>query len=326
MDESNFRIDALRHVRFAGRPAISAAPRPQPARPPSPPATHAAARPSRRPGEFISWVFARAGLAAENYRGEPLGRRLSSCLRALHADTEARARQVLEERPDLLPAAISALLIGVTDFFRDAPTFEALGSDVLPKMGALGRPLRVWSAGCSNGAELYSMAILLAKAGLLEVSGKKSFLLGSDCRQDAMEHAQAGLYNAHDLRKVEPSDRRRYFGQVGDCWRPVKPLRRRIQWKVANLCGHIEEGPWDIILWRNMAIYLQAEAAASLWRCLAAELAPQGVLVAGKAERPPTEMALVSVGKYIYRPRPVTGREGGGQGGAAARRDAWIGH
>jgi chemotaxis methyl-accepting protein methylase len=219
----------------------------------------------------------------------------------LHAHTEAQARQTLEQRPDLLPAAVSALLIGVTEFFRDPSVFGTLRTELLPKLARRNRPLRVWSAGCSGGAELYSLAILLAQAGLLE----GSFLLGSDCRHDAVEQAQAGLYSSHDLQKIEPSDRRRYFEESSGLWRPIEPLRWHIHWKVADLDRHIEKGPWDMILWRNMAIYLKAEAAASVWRGLDSVLAPEGVLVVGKAERPPVELPLICVKRCIYRACPA---------------------
>jgi chemotaxis methyl-accepting protein methylase len=218
-------------------------------------------------------------------------------LRALHAETEAHASKMLEQKPDLLPKALNALLIGVTEFFRDPSVFETLRTEILPKLALPSRPLRVWSAGCSNGAELYSLAILLAQIGLLE----GSFLLGSDCRRAAVEHAQAALYNSSELRNMEPSDRRRYFNDAGSLCQPIELLRRHVSWKVADLARGIEEGPWDIILWRNMAIYLEADAAESVWQGLASSMTPEGVLIVGRAERPPTALSFINVHRCIYR-------------------------
>ncbi|MGD0886245.1 MAG: CheR family methyltransferase [Thermodesulfovibrionales bacterium] len=304
MFQSVSKVDALRHVRFVGRPAITVPRLSERTKSLSPRARHAPAHQSERPDPFISWVFQRAGLSVESYRGEALQRRLSACLRALHADTKMHARQMLEQRPDLLPTAIGALLIGVTEFFRDPSVFEALRTEILPELASPRQPLRVWSAGCSNGAELYSLAILLEQVGLLE----GSFLLGSDCRLVAIEHARAALYNSGELQKIEPSDRRTYFNEAGSFWQPMEPLRRHVHWKVADLSRGIEEGPWDMILWRNMAIYLKAEVASSLWRGLASALAPEGVLMVGRAERPPMEVPLSSVRRCIYR---ACSREGG---------------
>lgn len=287
--------DPLQHIRFTGRSAPKINPSGRRA------GTNTA-HPASRPDPFMAWVLERAGLNAADYRGEPLQRRLAPCLRALHAQSEAHARQILEERPALLPVAISTLLIGVTDFFRDAPVFDTLRTGVLPKLPTRDRPLRAWSAGCSNGAELYSLAILLAEADRLA----GSFLLGSDCRKDAIEQAQAARYNSGELRNIKAPDRARHFDRIDGAWRPVVSLRRHMHWKVADVGRCVEQGPWDLILWRNMAIYLQAEAAGSVWRGLVSVLAPEGVLVVGKAERPPERLGLVSVRSCIYRlSRPV---------------------
>jgi chemotaxis methyl-accepting protein methylase len=302
MNEQISGTDALRHVRFAGRPAASVPRHARRARSIPPAALPLDAIPSEPPGQFVSWVFERAGLAVEGYRGEPLARRLPACLRTLHAHTQDQARQILEARPELLPAAVSALLIGSTDFFRDAHVFETLRTDVLPKLAD--GPLRIWSAGCSGGAELYSMAILLAEAGLLE----RSFLLGSDCRHEAIVEATAALFSSGNLENISAPLRRKYFDEVGGLWRTVEPLHRRVQWKVADLGRRIEPGPWDMILWRNMAIYLKAEAAAAIWQGLASVLSPGGVLVAGRAERPPPGLPLICIGRCIYLACP---REGG---------------
>jgi len=284
-------------VRFAGQPANSASSFPTRTKHKSPAAIDAQGRQSEQPSQFISWLFHRAGMSEACYRGALLVRRIPACLRALHCETEAHACQILEQRPELLPAAIGALLIGVTEFFRDPPVFETMRTEVLPQLASPARPLRVWSAGCSDGAELYSLAILLAQVGLLE----GTFLLGSDCRHDAIERARAGLFNSAALKKIEPTTRCIYFDEVGSFWRPIEPLRRRVSWKVADLARDIEEGPWDIILWRNMAIYLTAEMNEFLWKRLASALVPGGVLIVGKAERPPSELPLSNVKRCIYR-------------------------
>ena len=297
MDKAISKTDALQHVRFSGRSADSESSFPPRAKQISPATCDAKGRQSERPSQFISWLFHRAGLSVACYRGAPLVRRIPACLRALHCETEAHARQVLEQRPEFLPAAIDALLIGVTEFFRDPSVFETMRTEVLPQLALPTRPLRVWSAGCSDGAELYSLAILLAQAGVLE----GSFLLGSDCRQDAIERARKGLYNSAALKKIEPADRRRYFEEVGGSWQPIEQLRRHVSWKVADIARDIEDGPWDIVLWRNMAIYLTAETSASVWRKLVSALAPAGILVVGKAERPPSDLPLINLKSCIYR-------------------------
>ena len=213
--------------------------------------------PQERPDEFIAWTLDRAGLDAAAYRPQPLVRRLPACLRVLKVRSPHAARKLLERKPRFLAKAVSALLIGVTEFFREPDVFEFLGTQVLPAWAARNPRRRIWSAACSTGAELYSMAALLGEAGLLE----GSYLLGSDCRGDAIEHARRGLYDATLLRLVPWAMRERHFEPAGQHWRPVEALRRHVHWKVADLLAGVEEGPWDIIFWRNVAIYLHPCAA-----------------------------------------------------------------
>src|SRR4051812_36303233 len=110
---------------------------------------------------LFRWLFARAGLNFRHYKPETLTRRLPACLRAVRATSAAQARAVLRRNPDLVGPALDALLIGVTSFFRDEGVFDALRRRVLPdvvrrwRAGGCVRPLRVWSVGCSSGAELY---------------------------------------------------------------------------------------------------------------------------------------------------------------------------
>jgi chemotaxis protein methyltransferase CheR len=296
MNNSYSKADELRHVRFAGRPRSTV----QHLRSPGNPHVDKSAREHRSedPGQFISQVFEKAGLAVGSYRGKPLQRRLPACLRALRAESEEHASLILERRPDLLPVAINSLLMGVTEFFRDPSIFQMLRTVILPHLASfLSRPLRVWSAGCSNGAELYSLAILLDQAGLLE----GSFLLGSDCRSTAIADAKAALYNCNDIQNVGLPDRCRYFNEVDRFWQPVELLRRHTRWKVADLVHGIEKGPWDIILWRNVAIYLEPDAAKSVWKDLASVMAPEGLLIVGSADRPPASLPLSNVRRCIYR-------------------------
>ena len=246
--------------------------------------------------DFIAWALGRAGLDAAAYRPQPLRRRLPACLRAMKVHSTHAARQLLERKPCLVATVVSSLLIGVTEFFREPGVFDDLRAQVLPALAGRNQPLRVWSAACSTGAELYSMAILLSEAGLLE----GSCLLGTDCRGDAIERAKLGSYDATALKLVGGATRETYFEPAGPAWRPVAALRRHARWKVADLLAGVEEGPWDIIFWRNTAIYLKPGPAEAIWRRLASVLAPRGVLIAGKADRPPSDAGLRSVARCVY--------------------------
>jgi chemotaxis protein methyltransferase CheR len=230
---------------------------------------------------FLRRILMQAGLNPLLYRTPPLVRRLPACLRALRVETCAAAERLLADKPALVAHALESLLIGTTELFRDPAVFKELEDDVLPKL--LERPTRprVWSAGCSEGAELHSVAILLAKLGGLEGSQ----LLGSDCRREAIERAKRGVYlpGGREL----PATAGRHWQELADGRIAIShEIRRMLQWEQVDVLAPRAAGAWDLILCRNLAIYLEPIAAETLWSRLAEALAPGGVLVVGKAEKP----------------------------------------
>lgn len=247
---------------------------------------------------FYEWLLAQAGLDRAHYRPRPLQRRLTSCLRALQARSVAEARKTLLRHPELLPRALSAVVIGVTAFFRDAEVFETIDSTVLPELLRQHRAISVWSVACSDGAELYSIAMLLHEQGGL----CRGRLLGTDCRAQAIQTAQRGEYDDTALAALEPGRRERYFIPLAGNRRRVSPLlRSACRWQTADVFACADAAAWDMVLCRNLAIYLEPVAAAELWQRLARALRPGGWLVVGKAERPCRDLPLHRVGPCIYR-------------------------
>lgn len=242
-------------------------------------------------------VLARAGLNCDLYRARPLERRVGACLRALRAESEPAAQSRLDARPDLLQTALSSLLLGVSAFFRDAPVFETLRTTVIPEFSARKEPLRIWSVGCSMGAELYSVAILLAEAGLLT----RATLTGTDCRQDAIAAAADGTFTESDLGGVDRTLLHRYFTPTSGGWRVDDKIRQHTVWQVADATRETPPGAWDLVLCRNLVIYLENDASHTLFRAIAGRLSPHGFLVVGKAERPPVSLGLTAVGRCVYR-------------------------
>lgn len=250
------------------------------------------------PGEiFVRWLLTEAGLNADIYRSASLERRTAACLRAIGVASTGAARDLIRNHPDRLPIAVTTLLIGVTDFFRDPIVFDGLRLTVLPELSNRPGPLRIWSAACSSGPELYSLAILLAEAGLLD----RSFLLGTDCRTDAIAVAQRGTYTEAQVRSLPARIRTDYFESDEEGWRVAGRLRERVHWHVSDLWSGAEAGPWDIIVWRNAAIYLKPAPVARMISALVAALRVGGFLVLGKAERPPDDAGVVPVSACTYR-------------------------
>ena len=247
---------------------------------------------------FLRWLFEQAGLELRSYRHETLHRRLAACLRTLRVNSVIEARAALLRHPAKISAAVGALVIGVTSLFRDSEVFDYLATAVLPSLPQTPHRRRIWSVGCSDGDEVYSVAIQLSELGLL--NGTE--LLATDCRSAAIANVRKAVYLSADLQKLSPALLDRYFTRDGTDWRIVRELRQVVQTRVADVTRVREPGIWDMIFCRNMAMYLQPQRwRRSLWAQPEQSIRPGGFLVLGKAERPAGCTRLSLVAPCVYR-------------------------
>ncbi len=250
---------------------------------------------------FVNWLMRLNGLSPSDYKPGTMARRMHACLRALRVGSVAQARRAIERTPELSGVATNALVIGVTSFFRDPSVFDHLQRTVLPSLlddlRPHGPPLRVWSVGCSDGPELYSVGMVLGELNALF----RSTLLGTDCRETSIRHARKGVYSASEIRSLPHALRQKYFVPDGPSWRVLDVLKQNIHFRVGNVLQQCEVGPFDLIFCRNMAIYLEPDAAGRLWMKLQDSLRPGGFLVLGKAETPLGAGKLAQVSSGIYR-------------------------
>jgi chemotaxis protein methyltransferase CheR len=295
---------SYRQLRFEGRTRPLAASSVTAAGFVEPPAWHSPGsqreEPQLSPDEeaFVSAALTSAGLDSSAYRAGPVHRRLPAVLRAVRSATPivGAARIAADQR--LAERAVNTLLIGHTEPFRDQAVFRELRATVLPALTANRWGLNVWSVGCSTGAELMSVALLLAERGV--AAGSR--LRGTDCRRAAIDFARA-----HAASSIGAAVRERIPALAPWLDSPgYATAAHRAEWCVENALvakptAAWPTSKWDVILCRNVAIYLRAPAAAALWERLVAELAPGGVLVTGKAEKPPGCLSLVRLAKCIYQ-------------------------
>lgn len=226
----------------------------------------------------------------------PLLRRLPACLRALKVEDCSAALMSIHENPSLLTVAVDALLNGTTSFFRDPPVFEHLEQVVIPDLLRNTSNPGIWSVACSDGTELYSVAMLLAECD----SSSAPRLLGTDCRKSALDVARKGIYPLHAV-PTPRSDLALGHLIRGKSTVSIHPnLVSRAEWRQHDILNGKAEGLWDMILCRNLAIYLEREAALTMWQSLATALRPGGILVVGKAESPQST-GLIRIGPCIFQ-------------------------
>ncbi|HEX5018037.1 MAG TPA: CheR family methyltransferase [Actinomycetes bacterium] len=214
----------------------------------------------------------------------------------------------MDERQQLL----DAVTIQETHFFRNLPQVEALRRDVLPDLlrrnRVSGRPLTIWSAGCSTGEEPYTIAMLVAQM-LQDVGPYPVRIIGTDVSAAALDVARAGVYSGRTIQLAEPGAVERWFDRRGDgSYSVAQPVRDLVEFKLQNLV--IDEPPFaagevDLIVCRNVTIYFGRETTARLVRSFHRLLTVGGYLLLGHAEtlwQISDEFSLLPVGEaFVYR-------------------------
>ncbi len=186
-----------------------------------------------------------------------------------------------------------AITVGETYFFRYPDHFAALRNEVLPRLIEARRELRnlrIWSIGCSNGAEPYSIAIIVRELLGSELDNWRVSITGGDISEKALSAARAARYNAWALRTMGPEDRAKYFDRDGSHWVLKREYRSMVRFERQNILSLLSATPplewtaFDLILCRNVLIYFSPQQAIETTRALARCLSPEGLLFLGHAE------------------------------------------
>ena len=188
---------------------------------------------------------------------------------------------------------ISALTTNVSGFFREPHHFDQLSRELLPGMVrrlCAGEPVRIWSAGCSNGQEPYSIAMMLLEADPIFGSGNFR-ILATDIDPRVVQYAMQGTYDATQVSGLSEPRLKRFAQPVTDDrgetrFKMVPALRNMIVFKELNLNGSWPmKGRFDAIFCRNVVIYFDVATQEKLWPRFAKLLSPDGLVFVGHSER-----------------------------------------
>lgn len=215
-------------------------------------------------------------------------------------------RALLAADSVLTDELIDEATVRETHFFRDSAQFELLRHDILPQFSR--RPInslaRIWSVGCSSGEEPYSIAILCEEHGL------PARIVASDISRKALAEAAKAHYDDWSLRNLGERLKRRYFLDEGNGFRLRPELARRVSFARVSLgfdrlpAPERDLGNFDLILCRNVLVYLNTADVARVARELFACLAEGGWLLTAPSDprlskQAPSEAAITR-GGFAY--------------------------
>ena len=204
-------------------------------------------------------------------------------------DSLVRALRIGAVDEALQTRVVAALLNNETSFFRDPHCFDGLRDHVLPELlrqRLPSRRLNVWSAACSSGQEPYSLAMLLRDSFPAETAQLRVEIHATDASAPMIERVAAGRYTTLELaRGVSDECRRRWFTPDQSQWQIDRSLRAMVKPRVVNL---VESWPplpqMDLVMLRNVMIYMKPEVRQTLLKRIRKAMNPQGALVLGGPE------------------------------------------
>jgi chemotaxis protein methyltransferase CheR len=230
---------------------------------------------------FKRKLKARTDIDLDLYKTPQMKRRIGNLVNRNSFDSYEKYFDHVVKDKDDFAAFIEYLTINVSEFFRTPEKFSKLETDVIPDLLKRSPQLNIWSAGCSIGAEPYSLAIIMKKL----TPGKQHHILATDLDVEILAKAKRGIYTDNELKAISADRKAKYFDLTADGKFAIKDdIKSCIEFKQHNLLKDSFGTGFDLILCRNVVIYFTEEAKDQLYMQFFRALKPGGILFVGATE------------------------------------------
>lgn len=258
----------------------------------------------------------RAGHDFSQYKESTIARRLERRMKASQIDTVGKYVELLEKNPEEADRLFNDLLVGVTQFFRDAEAFAALEKEVIPKLfeGKKAEDqVRVGVVGCATGEEAYSIAILLCEQAFRLEKPPAIQIFATDIDEQALESARKGRYSESIAEHIRPERLARFFIHQDGAYEAKREIREICLFSVHSFIRDPPFSRLDLISCRNVMIYLGQDLQQKIIPLFHYALRPGGYLFLGPSESASSHRELFETLDKKHRifqpketlPRPV---------------------
>lgn len=240
-----------------------------------------------------------AGVDLAQYKRPQMERRLRAYFSRRGVESLIDGLERVRADAAELDSLLDRMTINVSQLWRHPEQWARLERDVLPELARAGQ-VRAWSAGCSYGAEAYTLAAVCAST----IPTARVRILGTDIDRRMIERAKAAVFSVQDARGVAAADLQAGFERVPEGWRARDALRRMTSFELGDLLRlRPRTASYDLILCRNTVIYFAEAIRDELHGRLAQSLRSGGYLVVGATERvsAPGDLQLEMAHPFIYR-------------------------
>jgi len=229
---------------------------------------------------LIRYIEEKTSFKCQSYKEKPLKRRIRVRMRALDIDDFSGYEMYLRKNSKELGLLVDTITINLSYFFRNLDTFFFLRDYIFPELKRKKNKLVFWSAGCAQGEEPYSLAIIAAESNMLE----NVTIYGTDIDNRVLDIAQQGKYSNIAFQYTPKELLQKYFRRVPDGYLIDSVVKSKVKLLNADLFADPPFGLCDLIMCRNVLIYLSRDAQSTVLRNFYDHLSPEGYLVIGKVE------------------------------------------
>ncbi|MGH7527113.1 MAG: CheR family methyltransferase, partial [Gemmatimonadales bacterium] len=244
---------------------------------------------------ILALLRTREGHDFRCYKKAMLLRRIHRRMGLNHIAAIGDYGQYLGDTPAELKALAKDLLIGVTEFFREPEAWAVLEEEVIPAFVAAKHPeapLRVWVTGCATGEEAYSLGMLLLERVASSERNGELQIFATDIDRHALEIARVGTYPEGMASSLAPERLTRFFTRADNSYRVKKELREAVVFAPQNLITDAPFSRLDLIICRNLLIYLEPELQQKVIALFHFALNRNGYLFLGKSETVGRQLSL----------------------------------
>ncbi len=256
--------------------------------------------------ELKTLIKRKIGFNCEDYKQAHLKRRLAVRLRANHSRSYKEYAGVLLTNESESQRLKETLTVNVTELFRNPETYESVSKNVLPelfKSKGINKTIRVWSAGCSNGEEPYSIAIMLREFLGISIKKYDISILGTDIDEDSLKKAEKGIYHLKQLEKIGRERIERFFVKNEDyMYGVIDEIQNLVKFRYHDMISGPRLFGFDVIFCRNVTIYFEQALQEKLYLNFYNALNDGGYFVMGKTE------TLVGPAEELFYPVDVKER------------------
>ena len=233
------------------------------------------------------------GFNTLQYKDSYLERRFNARLRMLHLDNYHAYWEILKKDQEEQEKLLQELTINVTEFFRDNSVYEVFQNDVFPQIfKQKSGKIRIWSAGCSDGKEAYSIAMIALKQLGEHQAANRVEIIATDIDRDCLNKGINGVYESRpgiaqtDIEKqlMFIGTPERFFDINGDIYTVKPTVKKLVSFQYHDLISGPKKKNFDIIFCRNVVIYFKRELQEKLYMDYYNALNPGGFFIMGKTE------------------------------------------